>query len=91
MRELADKASRGPAGRRRGLMRGALGLALALAMLALARVEPLAAQGGTVAGTVLNAVTLRPLGGAQVMIEGSERGTLADANGRFLLLNVPFA
>jgi TonB-linked SusC/RagA family outer membrane protein len=57
-------------------------------MLALARVQPVAAQAGTIAGTVLNAVTLRPLGGAQVMIAGTERGTLADANGRFLLLNV---
>ena len=89
MRESFDNASRSPAGRRRGIPRSALGLALALVMLALAGAEPLDAQAGTIAGTVLNAVTLRPLGGAQVMIEGTDRGTLADANGRFLMLNVP--
>ena len=40
-------------------------------------------------GTVVNGTTLRPLTGAQIVIEGTQRGGLTDANGRFLVLNVP--
>jgi len=88
MQDLAQSVSGGPSRRCRGLIRSALGLTLATAALAFSGASPLSAQAGTMAGTVMNAITLRPLGGAQVMIEGTERGTLADANGRFLLLNV---
>jgi TonB-linked SusC/RagA family outer membrane protein len=88
MRRMARHASGGPERIRRGLIRSTVGLTLAAAALAFPGENPLAAQEGTVAGTVMNAVTLQPLAGAQVMIEGTQRGALADANGRFLFLNV---
>ena len=37
------------------------------------------------AGVVVEELTLRPLAGAQVVVEGTGRGTLTDADGRFLL------
>ncbi len=50
----------------------------------------LAAQAtGTVTGTVLNAQTGEPLPAAQVSLEGTGIGGLTQANGRFLLLQVP--
>lgn len=48
-----------------------------------------AAQTGTIIGTVTNAETLQPLAGAQVFLPGLDRGTLSQANGGFLLINVP--
>ncbi|MGH7458145.1 MAG: carboxypeptidase-like regulatory domain-containing protein, partial [Longimicrobiaceae bacterium] len=44
-----------------------------------------AAQEGTVAGTVVDEQSLRPLAGAQVAVEGTGRGTLANSRGEFLL------
>ena len=61
---------------------GVLALALAFA--------PLSAQ-NTITGTVIDGGTQRPLGGAQVQIEGTELGSLTDNRGRFLILNVPSA
>lgn len=94
MRELAPNPTRRPARRRRSLIwaeldqaRGVLRWMVAATALVLAGAQALAAQEGTVGGTVLNAVTLRPLAGAQVMIEGTERGALTDANGRFAIAN----
>ena len=89
MRSAVHNASGGPAHGRRGLLRSARGLTLSLALLALAGARPLAAQAGPVGGTVLNATTGRPLIGAQVVVEGTQRGSLTDANGRFLIQNVP--
>ena len=67
---------------------GAAGfVALALA------VAPLAAQ-NTITGTVVDGGTQRPLGGAQVQVEGTNLGVLTDMSldrGRFLILNVPTA
>lgn len=64
---------------------GAAGfVALALA------VAPLAAQ-NTITGTVVDGGTQRPLGGAQVQVEGTNLGVLTDNRGRFLILNVPTA
>ena len=60
--------------------------ALLLCLPALA--DPGAAQ-DRLAGRVVNAASRQPLPGAQVVIEGTERGTLTDARGRFLLMNVP--
>ena len=57
--------------------------------LALA-VAPLAAQ-NTITGTVVDGTTQRPLGGAQVLVEGTNLGVLTDNRGRFLILNVPSA
>ncbi|MDP2959291.1 MAG: SusC/RagA family TonB-linked outer membrane protein [Longimicrobiales bacterium] len=89
MRKLIYNASGGWADGCRGLLRSALGLTLALGILALAGARPLAAQVGPVSGVVVNGSTLRPMGGAQVLIEGTRRGALTDGNGRFTLQNVP--
>ena len=61
---------------------GVLALALAFA--------PVSAQ-NTITGTVVDGSTQRPLGGAQVLIEGTELGSLTDNRGRFLILNSPSA
>jgi len=63
----------------------ALAASLALAV-------PVAAQQqatGTIRGQVTDAVTMRPLSGAQVSVPGTGRGALANASGQFLVLNVP--
>ena len=44
---------------------------------------------GTIRGQVTDAVTMRPLSGAQVSIPGTGRGALANASGQFLVLNIP--
>jgi iron complex outermembrane receptor protein len=65
---------------------GAAGIvALALA------VAPVAAQTSTITGTVVDGTTSRPLVGAQVLIEGTDIGSLTDNRGRFLILNSPAA
>jgi len=46
------------------------------------------AQGGAVAGRVVDAQSLRPLDGVQITIEGSTVGTQTDANGTFRFANV---
>jgi TonB-dependent SusC/RagA subfamily outer membrane receptor len=48
-----------------------------------------AQQTGSVTGTVVDATNRQPLSGAQVSIEGTQRGALSDARGRFLILQVP--
>src|SRR5216117_3276653 len=52
-------------------------------------VRPLAAQTGTVEGTVKAAVTGQPVAGAEVTIGGANIGTRTGTDGRFSLLNVP--
>ncbi len=49
----------------------------------------MAQQTGSVAGTVVDAINNLPLSGAQVSIEGTQRGSLSDGRGRFLILQVP--
>lgn len=44
---------------------------------------------GTVAGRVVDAASLRPLSDAQVVIPGSGLGALSNAQGAFIILNVP--
>jgi hypothetical protein len=44
---------------------------------------------GTIAGAVVNAVTLEPLAGANVLILDANRGAATDREGRFLIENVP--
>jgi hypothetical protein len=47
------------------------------------------AQQGTIAGTVRDQRAGLPLAGAAVSVIGSAHNVVTDANGRFLLLNVP--
>jgi TonB-linked SusC/RagA family outer membrane protein len=64
-------------------------LAGAFALLALGT-APLSAQAtGTIRATVTDVVSARPLSGAQVSVEGTGRGGIANANGQVLILNVP--
>jgi TonB-linked SusC/RagA family outer membrane protein len=44
---------------------------------------------GVVTGTVREVGTGRPLASAQVVVVGTDRGTLSDQQGNFLILNVP--
>jgi TonB-dependent SusC/RagA subfamily outer membrane receptor len=62
-------------------------LARWLPLLALALPAAVHAQ-GEVAGTVVEAVTGRPIPGAQVVVEGTELGSATDAQGRFRIANV---
>ncbi|HEU5207941.1 MAG TPA: TonB-dependent receptor [Longimicrobiales bacterium] len=63
--------------------------AVALAGLLVGGVMPASAQEtGTVAGTVVHASTAQPIVGAQVVVTGSGIGTVTNAEGQFLLLNV---
>jgi TonB-linked SusC/RagA family outer membrane protein len=48
-----------------------------------------AQEPGNIAGIVTNAVSLEPLAGVQLSIEGTTRGTISNAEGRFLIMNVP--
>ncbi len=61
-------------------------LALGLAFVA----SPVAAQGsGSVTGLVTDSETQQPLAGAQVVITGTNRGTLTNQAGRYIVPNVP--
>ena len=51
--------------------------------------SPALAQTGVVQGQVVDASSMRPLSDAQVLIEGTGVGQLANSSGRFVLLNVP--
>ncbi|MFO8174660.1 MAG: SusC/RagA family TonB-linked outer membrane protein [Longimicrobiales bacterium] len=46
------------------------------------------AQAGVVGGTVLDENTLEPLPGAQVVVEGTDLGSLTNSDGRFLIQGV---
>ncbi len=81
MRQKGQPPARGWMRMRRSLSPG---LCLAVAGL-LALAAPAAGQSGSVIGTVVSSGSLRPLAGAQVYAEGTDRGTVTDANGRFAL------
>ncbi len=70
---------------------GAFGIVTTLALAGtLALPSLLSAQGaGSVSGTVIDAVNGQALSGAQISIVGTEQGSLSDARGRFLILEVP--
>ena len=71
-------------------LRRARTIALAAASLLLAAASPAAAQGnGTVQGTVVDAVTQRPVAGVQVMVAGTTIGGRSNDEGRFTITNVP--
>jgi TonB-dependent starch-binding outer membrane protein SusC len=64
--------------------------AAAICVLALGAPPDLAAQAtGTIQGQVVDASTLRPIEAAQISVAGTRVGTLTNAQGRFLLTNVP--
>ncbi|NIR61344.1 MAG: TonB-dependent receptor plug domain-containing protein, partial [Gammaproteobacteria bacterium] len=60
-------------------------LAVLLAGAATARAQ----ESGSVRGRVVDAATQRPLDGAQITIQGTRFGGMANQNGDFLILNVP--
>lgn len=62
-------------------------IAAVFAVLALA--PAVAAQTGTVIGTVTDAASARPLESAQVYVEGASVGTLTNSSGRFVLVGAP--
>lgn len=61
----------------------------AFAVLALAAAPAAAQATGSIRAVVTDGVTARPLIGAQVSVEGTGLGGLANANGQVLILNVP--
>ena len=64
--------------------------AVVCALAFFAGTAPIAAQAtGTLRGVVQDAVTGRPLAGAQVSVAGTTLGGLSNEQGRYLLLNVP--
>ena len=69
--------------------RTARNLAIAAAFAAFSAAGIAAQNTGTVTGLVRDAVSLAPLVGAQVVVEGTGIGGLVNNVGRFLLLNVP--
>jgi len=65
-----------------------LGTALGLALLLLPGLA-WAQQGGTIQGTVTEAESGEPLPGANVVVEGQNRGAAAQSDGQFRITNVP--
>lgn len=75
--------------RQRTRRKGQLLSTLALCTLTLvAATQGVEAQSSSVMGNVVASSSLRPLSGVQVVIEGTDRGTVTDANGRFLFTGV---
>ncbi len=66
-----------------------LGASLFAALLLLGAGGELAAQTGSIQGTVIDAQSGRALVGTQVSIPGTQRGVVAGAQGRYVLENVP--
>ena len=81
MRPTSRSRPRLAAGR---FIAGLAALLLALAM----SVVPVSAQ-NNITGTVVEEGSQRPIAGAQVLVEGTELGSLTDNRGRFLILNAP--
>ncbi len=68
-----------------------LGVAVVVALATMALPPPPSAeaQTGTLRGQVVDAITQRALGGAQIDIEGIRRGGITNTSGQYLILNVP--
>jgi hypothetical protein len=64
------------------------GLAVLL-LVAATPVVSVSQQQGTVQGSVVDAVTLQSLAGAQVSIPGTNLGTLTNQQGNYQIVNVP--
>lgn len=69
------------------LLRQMLYLSPVLTLLAWS--QPVTGQTGSIQGSVVEAGSLRPLAGAQILITGTGLGTLASSEGRFLIQRVP--
>ncbi len=66
------------------------GPVVVLLLLLAAAAAPVLGQGtGVIRGTVVDAVTERPLSAVQVSLAGTNRGALSNAAGEFLILNIP--
>ena len=63
----------------------------AVAIVALALILPanVTAQTSSLRGQVVDAITQRPIGGAQIDIVDTRRGGITNASGQYLILNVP--
>lgn len=71
------------------LLRATPALACALLFLATTAQAQSNERAGTITGHVVDAENVRPLPGANVRLEETERGAAADAFGRFVLRGVP--
>lgn len=73
----------------REMMRSGVSGGFTAALVAVfALVQPMSAQQESIGGTVFDSRTQQPLAGAQVSVEGTTLGTLADARGRFQISGV---
>jgi TonB-linked SusC/RagA family outer membrane protein len=70
-------------------LRALFSAAGALALLSFAPAGAQAQQTGTIQGIVLDAVTNRPVPGAQIAVEGTDLVRITNDQGRYLILNVP--
>jgi TonB-linked SusC/RagA family outer membrane protein len=61
---------------------------LFMSVLGASAIPAVAQQQNVVGGTVVESKSLRPLSGAQVLVQGQGRGILTDVNGRFRIPNV---
>jgi TonB-linked SusC/RagA family outer membrane protein len=69
--------------------RAILCAAAALALWSAGASPAVAQQTGTIQGLVVDATTARPLPGVQIVVQGTQLGTLSNQQGRFQLINVP--
>ncbi len=72
-----------------GRTRFVLPVVAALATFLLVTAPVTAQEAGSVTGQVIDQINNQPLNGAQVVLEGIQRGALSDARGRYLITNVP--
>jgi TonB-linked SusC/RagA family outer membrane protein len=70
-------------------LRAILCVAATLALWSAGAATAGAQQTGSVQGMVVDVTTARPLAGAQVSIQGTQVGTISNAQGRYLVVNVP--
>ena len=70
-------------------MKRIVGIVVALLAFALLPASVSAQGSGTIAGRVLDQATQAPVIGAQVMVVGSQRGSMTDGEGRYTISGVP--
>lgn len=74
---------------KRGCRPALTGLAFCLLLLVPPLSEGAAQSTGSVTGVVIDATNRQPIAGAQVVVLGTQRGSLTEARGRYLILGVP--